>query len=62
MADNSKYSEEVKYLEDITALLESMLEYEKRQLENQKADLIESRREMWKTQPTHLPILKSLLI
>jgi DNA helicase-2/ATP-dependent DNA helicase PcrA len=34
-------------LEDITALLESMLEYEKRQLENQKADLIESRREMW---------------
>jgi DNA helicase-2/ATP-dependent DNA helicase PcrA len=47
MADNSKYSEEVKYLEDITALLESMLEYEKRQLENQKADLIESRREMW---------------
>lgn len=36
MADNSKYSEEVKYLEDITALLESMLEYEKRQLENQR--------------------------
>jgi len=47
MADNSNYLEEIKYLNEILDLLKSMLEYERRQLENQKADLIQSRREMW---------------
>ena len=47
MADNSRYSEENKYLDEIINLLKSKLEYERNQLENQKADLIESRREMW---------------
>jgi len=47
MSDNSKYSEEIKYLDEIINLLKQKLEYEKSQLENQKSDLIESRREMW---------------
>ncbi|MDD4088750.1 MAG: AAA family ATPase [Tissierellia bacterium] len=47
MADSGKYSEEIKYLEEIMNLLKNKLEYETNQLENQKSDLIESRREMW---------------
>ena len=47
MADSGKYSEEIKYLDEIINLLKNKLEYETNQLENQKSDLIESRREMW---------------
>jgi len=39
--------EEIKYLNEIIGLLKSMLESEREQLENRKADLIQSRREMW---------------
>ncbi|NLK64232.1 MAG: AAA family ATPase [Tissierellia bacterium] len=47
MEYNGKHSEEIEYLNEIIDLLKSLLEYETKQLENQKADLIESRREMW---------------
>ena len=47
MADNRKHLEEIKYLEEIINLLKNRLEYETNQLENQRSDLIESRREMW---------------
>ncbi len=47
MDDNSKYSEEINYLNKIINLLKEKLEYETDQLDNQKADLIESRRDMW---------------
>ena len=48
MIDNKdKYSEEIKYLDEIISLLKFKLEYETSNLEDQKADLIESRREMW---------------
>ncbi len=47
MVENSKHLEEIKYLDEIINLLKYKLEYETSQLENQKADLIESRREMW---------------
>lgn len=47
MDDNSKYSEEINYLNKIINLLKEKLEYETDRLDNQKADLIESRRDMW---------------
>ncbi len=47
MDDNSKYLEEINYLDEIINLLKEKLEYETGQLDNQKADLIESRRDMW---------------
>lgn len=47
MDDNSKYSEEINYLNKIINLLKEKLEYETDQLDNQKANLIESRRDMW---------------
>ncbi len=48
MVDNKdKYSEEIKYLDEIISLLKTKLEYETSNLEDQKADLIEARREMW---------------
>ncbi|NLJ58181.1 MAG: AAA family ATPase [Tissierellia bacterium] len=46
MVNNDKY-EEAKYLEEILNLLKYKLEYETSNLENQKTDLIEARREMW---------------
>lgn len=45
--NNDKYIEEAKYLDEIISLLKYKLEYETSNLENQKSDLIESRREMW---------------
>lgn len=45
--NNDKYTEEIKYLNEIINLLKYKLEYETSNLEDQKADLIESRREMW---------------
>lgn len=45
--NNDKYTEEIKYLDEIINLLKYKLEYETSKLEDQKADLIESRREMW---------------
>ncbi len=45
--NNDKYSEEIKYLEEIINLLKYKLEYETSNLEEQKSDLIEARREMW---------------
>lgn len=47
MAYNNNYSEEMKYLDEIINLLKYKFEYESNKLEDQKADLIESRREMW---------------
>ena len=45
--NNDKYTEEIKYLDEIISLLKNKLEYETDNLKDQKADLIESRREMW---------------
>ncbi len=47
MEYNDKYAEEAKYLEEILRLLQYKLEVETYSLENQKSDIIESRREMW---------------
>ena len=48
MVDNhDKYTEEIKYLNEIINLLKYKLEYETSNLEDQRVDLIESRREMW---------------
>lgn len=45
--NNDKYIEEVKYLNEIIDLLKYKLEYETNKLDDQRTDLIESRREMW---------------
>lgn len=45
--NDDKYLEEIRYLDEIINLLLYKLEEEKNNLENQRADLIESRREMW---------------
>lgn len=45
--NDDKYIEEIQYLEEIINLLQYKLEFETDNLEDQRADLIESRRDMW---------------